>query len=315
MGGAGRVGRVTPKLLSRHDRDQLGGWTDRLWAISSLIRSVRNTDIKSRSTMTERRLNQRSRRRPDRSIGALVALPGVALAHTASLSHIALLANKPPGAGIGLIAAIGVSVTIGIALIAYLVRPLLVKLITTQPTEPAPREDAHGERWARWEEGAAGAPPAVKSSAEAQAEDEAMFRPAMATGVAPDQTTFASGGEIESRIIAGITTTVSILLDCANEGAMLSGFGLYTDRFFQKFAEESGLSLEDFISRFQDSGVRAPEERLRVARMEDVTTLPDGRISARVVYSPLGALPPERYIFSWSPDRSRWLIDDISSEE
>ncbi len=136
----------------------------------------------------------------------------------------------------------------------------------------------------------------------------------MTSDLPSDQTAPASGGSSDNSVPSGISATVSTLLECANDGAMLSGFGLYTDRFFQKFAQELGLSLDEFIRRYQGPGVRANEHRSLVAHMESVITLPDGRISANVVYGPNGALPPERYIFSWSPERGRWLIDDITTE-
>jgi hypothetical protein len=266
--------------------------------------------------MTERRLKHRFRRRPDSSSGAHLALSGVLLLHVTPLSHVAPLANQPPGAGIGLIAAIGVSVTVGVALIAYLIRPLLAKLTTAHPVDPEPRVDSHEDRWERWEAGVTGSARNDGDSAAfaSQPGENGMIGTAMALELPADQTAQTGAGNSERMVAAGISATVTTLLDCANDGAMLSGFGLYTDRFFQKFAEESGLSLGEFVSRYQGPGARAKDVRLLVARIESVFTLPDGRISAHVVYSPAGALPPERYIFSWSPDRSRWLIDDISSE-
>jgi hypothetical protein len=232
------------------------------------------------------------------------------------LSQIAPLAKQPPGAGIGLIAAIGVSVTVGVALIAYLIRPLLAKLTTVHPIDPEQRVDSQEDRWARWEAGVAGTTRNDSDSAAfaSQPGEHGMNGTAMAIELPTDQTVQTGSGNQDRMVAAGISATVTTLLDCANDGAMLSGFGLYTDRFFQKFAEESRLSLGEFVSRYQGPGARAKDIRLLVARIESVTTLPDGRISAYVVYGPAGALPPERYIFSWSSGRSRWLIDDISSE-
>jgi hypothetical protein len=266
--------------------------------------------------MTERRLRHRFRRRPDSSSGVHLALSGLLVLQATPLSQIAPLANQPPGAGIGLIAAIGVSVTVGVALIAYLIRPLLAKLTTVRPIDSEPRVDSQEDRWARWEAGVAGTARNDGDSASlaSQPEENGMIGTATAIEMPTDQTAQTGAGKPDSMVAAGIAGIVTTLLDCANDGAMLSGFGLYTDRFFQKFAEESGLSLGEFIARYQGPGARAKDVRLLVARIESVSTLPDGRISALVVYSPAGSLSPERYIFSWSPDRSRWLIDDISSE-
>jgi hypothetical protein len=288
-------------------------------------RERHETEI-ARSQMTERRLKHRFHWRPDRSSGAMVALPGIIVLHQfhmPPLVPIVPMANQASNAGIGLIIAIGVSTTVGVALIAYLIRPLLAKLSSDQPSEPNPHDDVHGERWARWEAGAAetarpengsGTSQPARPSNPSNSEDDVMIETAMPIDLPPDQAAPASGGSGDTSVRSGISATVSTLLDCANEGAMLSGFGLYTDRFFQKFAQESGLSLDEFIRRYQGPGLSANENRSLVANMESVTTLPDGRISANVVYGPNGALPPERYIFSWSPERGRWLIDDIVSE-
>ncbi len=108
----------------------------------------------ARSQMTKCRLQHRFRRRPDRASGAVVALPGTVVLHQLPHFSIAPTANQASDAGIGLIIAIGVSMTVGIGLIAYLIRPLLAKLSSSQPSDPNPHEDVHGERWARWEAGA-----------------------------------------------------------------------------------------------------------------------------------------------------------------
>jgi hypothetical protein len=217
---------------------------------------------------------------------------------------------------IGLIVAIVAAVIVGLVLIGHLVRPLFARTPAEQPAEPSQGDNDHDERWARWEAGSAVTTPTPidQASFASQPMEDMVIGSLPAVELPPDQV--ASTNEISpnAAIGASIFAAVTALLDCANDGAMLSGFGLYSDRFFHRFAVESGLSLDEFVRRYQGQGTRQEGDRLHVERVDNFVNLPDGRISARIQYGPAGVLPPERYVFAWSSDRSRWLIDDILAE-
>jgi hypothetical protein len=213
---------------------------------------------------------------------------------------------------IGLIIAIVVAGIVGLALIAHLVRPLVSRTAPEQPAEPSEAVNDHDERWARWEAGNSVPMPDQSGYASPPGESLEMVIESMtAVDLPPDQALATNEVSPNAAIGASIFATVSALLECANDGAMLSGFGLYSDRFFRQFAVESGLSLDDFVRRYQSHSTRQSGERLRVDRVDHFVNLPDGRISAHIHYGPAGVLPPESYVFAWSSDRNRWLIDDI----
>jgi hypothetical protein len=219
---------------------------------------------------------------------------------------------------IGLVVAIVVAAIVCLVLIAHLVRPLFGRTSSEQAAEPEKDHHDHGERWARWEAGTNNAVtpsiPSDQSSFASHPGENKVIGSMPAVDLPPDQAPPAHEISPNGAIGASLYATVSALLDCANDGAMLSGFGLYSDRFFHQFAVESGLSLDEFVRGYQSQDSRQGDVRLHVDRVDTVTNLPDGRVSARVVYGPAGALPPERYVFVWSPDRNRWLIDDILAE-
>jgi hypothetical protein len=219
----------------------------------------------------------------------------------------------------GLIIAIVVAAVLGLVLLMYLVRPLFERKSLEQPAEPAPDSSGnHDERWARWEAGHSESTTTTvpeSSNPALQPVEDVVIGSLPEVDLPRELVDIASETSPNGMAGASLYATVSTLISCANDGAMLSGFGLYSDRFFHSFAMEAGLSLDEFVRRYQNQGSRAESDRLRVDRLENLVTLSDGRIAARVVYGPAGALPPERYIFTWSSERNRWLIDDISAEK
>jgi hypothetical protein len=115
---------------------------------------------------------------------------------------------------------------------------------------------------------------------------------------------------VDAEEIAAITLTVRELLDYANSGQLLRGFGLYSATYLQRFRAESGLSDEEFAATFGQVPAPPPEARAELAAITEVDVLPDGRLGALVTYSDGDAAPPpERFVFVRAD--GRWLIDDI----
>jgi hypothetical protein len=247
---------------------------------------------------------------------ALAGLPGAVMLSPAHVFQLSESGDDSTAGQIGLIVAVIAAVIVGLVLIAHLVRPLFTRTSPEQPAEPSESNHNHDERWARWEAGnvATASIPTDQPGMATQPLEDMVIGTLPAIDLPPDQAPSTHEISPNGAIGASIFATVSALLECANDGEMLSGFGLYSDRFFHRFATDSGLSLDEFVRRFQSQGTRQEDERLRVERVDNFVNLPDGRVSARIVYGPTGILPPERYFFAWSPDRNRWLIDDILAE-
>jgi hypothetical protein len=246
----------------------------------------------------------------------LAELSGAVMLPPAHLFQLSESSDDSNAGQIGLIAAIVVAVIVGLVLIAHLVRPLFARTPPEQPAAPDQGNNDHDERWARWEAGtmAPTSSPTGQPGFASQPVEDMVIGTLPAVDLPPDQALSANEISPNGAIGASIFATVSALLDCANDGAMLSGFGLYSDRFFRRFAVESDLSLDDFVRRYQSQGSRPEGDRLRVERVDNLVNLPDDRVSARIQYGPTGVLPAERYIFDWSSERNRWLIDDILAE-
>jgi hypothetical protein len=278
--------------------------------IRSLVRPVRQVGEKPSSTMTEGSAMGRFRRP---NLGAVAGLPGLVSSSSGYFVQRSPSNGESNASQVGLFIAVAVAIIVGLVLVAQLVRPLFAG--REQPAAPDQTDNDHEERWAQWEANNATSVSTRtgQSGVAAQSREDTVTGSLPAVDLAPEQ---VPAREVSSNgpIGATIFTAVSALLDCANDGAMLSGFGLYSDRFFEQFAVESGLSLDEFVRRYQGQGSRPARERLRVERVDNVVNLPDGRVSARIQYAPAGVLAPERYVFVWSRDRNRWLIDDILPE-
>jgi hypothetical protein len=274
--------------------------------------SIRRQPEKSRSIMTEPSVKCWFRPRPANVGKALAGPMAVVLISPGRLFQRVESSERSTADDIGLIIAIVVAAIVGLVLLTYLVRPLIARKSPDQPAEPAPASYDHDERWARWEADNAGTTTTTPepSNLASHPVEDVMIGTLPEIDLPREQVETAN----ERAVGASLYATVSALIGCANDGAMLSGFGLYSDRFFHSFAMEAGLSLDEFVRRYQNLGARPESERLHVERIENLVSLPDGRIAARVVYGPAGALSPERYIFVWSSERNRWLIDDITAE-
>jgi hypothetical protein len=248
---------------------------------------------------------------------ALAGLPGAVMLSPAPVFQLSESGDDSTAGQIELIVAVVAAVIVGLVLISHLVRPLFTRTSPEQPAEPSESNHIHDERWARWEAGnvVTASIPTDQPGMASQPLEDMVIGTLPAIDLPPDQAPSTHEISPNAAIGSSIFAAVTALLDCANDGAMLSGFGLYSDGFFHRFAVDSGLSLDEFVRRYQSPGTRhVDDERLRVERVDNFVNLPDGRVSARIVYGPTGILPPERYVFIWSPDRNRWLIDDILAE-
>ena len=122
--------------------------------------------------------------------------------------------------------------------------------------------------------------------------------------------------EVDTEAIVGITLTVRELLDHANDGQFLRGFALYSEAFLARFRADTGLSDEEFAATFGSVPPAPPEARAELAAVSEVELLPDGRVRAVIAYSDGGAAPPpERFTFVRAATGDRWLIDDIAAAE
>jgi hypothetical protein len=262
--------------------------------------------------MTEPSVKSWFRPRPPNVGKALAGPMAVVLISPGRLFQRVDSSDKSTADDIGFLIAIVVAAILGLVLVTYFVRPLIERMSPDQPAEPAPASNDHDERWARWEADNAGTTTTAPepSNLASQPVEDVMIGLLPEIDLPREQVDTANEGAVGASLYA----TVSALIGCANDGAMLSGFGLYSDRFFHSFAMEAGLSLDEFVRRYQNLGSRPESERLHAERIENLVSLPDGRIAARVAYGPAGVLSPERYIFVWSSERNRWLIDDISGE-
>jgi mono/diheme cytochrome c family protein len=97
----------------------------------------------------------------------------------------------------------------------------------------------------------------------------------------PPDATEADGQPADQETIAGVTSTVETMVACSNAGDILRRLAVYSDNRI-RFAYPDGptTALEAMAA---DPLPVQPIERVAIAAVENVTTLPDGRVSARVV--------------------------------
>jgi hypothetical protein len=123
------------------------------------------------------------------------------------------------------------------------------------------------------------------------------------------------GDAADATTIAAITSIVRELLSCANVGAFLQGFMLFSPDYYRRFRAEIGLTDAEFRAEFGTIRPKPQEEWSEIAAVRDARTLPDGRVTAAFSYTNAAwtiPQPEESYTFVRLLDADYWLIDDIT---
>ncbi|MFN8675276.1 MAG: CopD family protein [Thermomicrobiales bacterium] len=97
----------------------------------------------------------------------------------------------------------------------------------------------------------------------------------------PPNATEADGKPANQEEIAGITSTVEEMVACSNAGDILRRLAVYSDNRI-RFAYPDGPNPALEAMAASPMPVQ-PYERVAITAVENVTTLPDGRVSARVI--------------------------------
>ncbi|MFN8662588.1 MAG: copper resistance protein CopC [Thermomicrobiales bacterium] len=97
----------------------------------------------------------------------------------------------------------------------------------------------------------------------------------------PPNATEADGTPADQETVAGITSTVEEMVACSNAGDILRRLAVYSDnRIHYAYPDGPTQALEAMAA---SPLPLQPFERVAITAIENVTTLPDGRVSARVV--------------------------------
>jgi hypothetical protein len=227
---------------------------------------------------------------------------------------------EQPGKEVDVLVVIAIAVVILVAviLIAWLLKPLVVRRLSAEEATRAAEEAESEAPMVGWEEVWTRRGRAAEAE-RAGAEEGAAVSPREEVEERPLVETLAAAGpptperEPGSEAIVGITLTVRELLEHANAGQPLRAFALYSEAFLARFKAESGLSDEAFLAEFGTAEPPPPEARAELAAVGEVEELPDGRVRAVIAYTNGGKPPPpERYTFVRAATGDRWLIDDIA---
>ncbi len=97
----------------------------------------------------------------------------------------------------------------------------------------------------------------------------------------PPNATEADGSPADPETVAGITSSVEQMVACSNAGDILRRLAVYSDdRIRYAYPDGPTSALEAMAA---DPLPVQPLERVAITDIENVTTLPDGRVSARIV--------------------------------
>jgi len=152
-----------------------------------------------------------------------------------------------------------------------------------------------------------------KASDDDVIENETPEAEASSLDASPTVAKPSAWAESDSADIAGITETVRTLLDWANAGRVRDGFALYTDAARERFRADTGLTVAEFATAFEDISAPPSELQAELAAVTDVDRLPDGRIRAMINYRNGETSPnPEYFTFVRSAS-NKWLIDEIET--
>jgi len=115
----------------------------------------------------------------------------------------------------------------------------------------------------------------------------------------------------DQAVVGALTATVRELLFCANVGEYLHGFALYSDRHLFRFMDDTGLTVDEFRTAFEDAAPKEADDWTRLSHVDDVRRLPDGRVTALVTYLD-GDHPGGPVILRPPRGAQTWAISSIS---
>lgn len=140
----------------------------------------------------------------------------------------------------------------------------------------------------------------------------------------PPNATEVDGKPATPEEIAGITSTVEEMVACSNAGDILRRLAVYSDdRIHFAYPDGPTAALEAMAA---DPIPVQPYERVAITAIENVTTLPDGRVSARVVvdnpaahsHDPnvsQAAIQQEAARLIFVQEDGRWRVDETRRED
>jgi copper transport protein len=140
----------------------------------------------------------------------------------------------------------------------------------------------------------------------------------------PPNATEADGEPADPETIAGITATVEEMVACSNAGDILRRLAVYSDRRIQyAYPDGPNQALEAIAANPMPV---QPVERVAIANIENVTILPDGRVSARVIvdnpaahsHDPnvsQAALQQEAARLIFIMEDGKWRVDETRRED
>lgn len=97
----------------------------------------------------------------------------------------------------------------------------------------------------------------------------------------PPNATEADGEPADQETIAGVSSTVEMMVACTNAGDIMRRLAVYSDkRIHYAYPDGPTAALEAMAATPMPV---QPYERVAITSIENVTRLPDGRVSARVV--------------------------------
>ena len=97
----------------------------------------------------------------------------------------------------------------------------------------------------------------------------------------PPNATEADGMPVDQETVAGVTSTIEEMVACSNAGDILRRLAVYSDnRIRYAYPDGPNAALQAMAA---DPLPVQPLERVAITAIEDVTALPDGRVSVRVV--------------------------------
>ncbi|MFL5761129.1 MAG: hypothetical protein ACJ789_15530 [Thermomicrobiales bacterium] len=132
-----------------------------------------------------------------------------------------------------------------------------------------------------------------------------------ATPATPQAVTVPSGNPADAATTSAITDVIRQLYACLNGGDTLRVLALFTDPAAVKFlAIRPDLAIPPTNATPPAS---PPEARIAIVAIDNVTTLPDGRVFALVTQDDPARPPegPEPIFVYFAKQDDHWLIDDF----
>lgn len=111
-------------------------------------------------------------------------------------------------------------------------------------------------------------------------------------------------------VVAGVTATMREALACANKGAPLQLYALFTDRYFATII--LGVDPAELRAELTKPATPEPGDEGFLAAVWDVRLLPDGRAGALVARG--DRFETQTRFLAFARVGDRWLIDEVWSQ-